>query len=56
MTGVTGVLDFEGVVKPGDRASVRFTLAKPVAVEPGMRFAMREGGRTIGAGVVRAVR
>ncbi|MCB9596534.1 MAG: elongation factor Tu [Sandaracinaceae bacterium] len=56
VVGVTGVLDFDdGVLAPGDRASVRFRLGRPVAVEPGMRFAMREGGRTIGAGVVRGV-
>mgnify|MGYP001628027527 FL=1 len=53
---MTGTLRFdEGVIAPGDRASVRFELDKAVAIEPGMRFAMREGGRTIGAGVVRAV-
>ena len=56
VVGVTGVLRFdEGVIAPGDRASVRFELDKAVAIEPGMRFAMREGGRTIGAGVVRSV-
>ncbi len=55
-THVTGALDFDApVLKPGERASVRFQLDKPVAVEPGMRFAMREGGRTIGAGVVLSV-
>jgi elongation factor Tu len=55
-TSVTGVLDFdEPLLQPGERASVRFRLDKPIAVEPGMRFAMREGGRTIGAGVVSAV-
>jgi len=57
VVGVTGVLDFDApVLRPGDRASVRFALSRPVAIEPGMRFAMREGGRTIGAGVVREVR
>jgi elongation factor Tu len=34
---------------------VRFSLLKPVAVEPGMRFAMREGSRTVGAGLVTVV-
>jgi elongation factor Tu len=34
---------------------VGFSLAKPVALEPGVRFALREGGRTIGAGIVVAV-
>ena len=41
-----------GSVEPGDRADVGFTLNKPVACEPGMRFAIREGGKTVGAGVV----
>jgi len=39
----------------GSRADVAFELGRPIALEPGMRFAMREGGRTIGAGVVSAV-
>lgn len=56
VVGVTGVLELDtGALSPGDRASVRFRLGRPVAIEPGMRFAMREGGRTVGAGVVRAV-
>jgi elongation factor Tu len=42
-------------MKPGDRGTVRVALDKAVAMEPGMRFAMREGGRTIGAGVVTRV-
>ena len=45
----------EGPIDPGERASVRFELLRPLAIEPGMRFAMREGGRTIGAGVVTTV-
>ena len=56
VVGVTGELDFDAeVLHPGERASVRFRLGTPIAVEPGMRFAMREGGRTIGAGVIRRV-
>jgi len=56
-TDVTGELVLEGQenILPGDRARVRFTLQKPVGVEPGMRFAIREGGRTVGAGVVTVV-
>jgi elongation factor Tu len=57
-TDVTGtierVVDAE-VVAPGARATVDFALAKAVGVEPGMRFALREGGRTVGAGVVLGV-
>jgi elongation factor Tu len=52
---VTGQLEVDGTVMPGDRTNVRFVLQKPVAVEIGLRFAIREGGRTIGAGVVTAV-
>jgi elongation factor Tu len=52
-TDVTGTFDTgQGVVNPGDRATVRFSLLKPVGMEPGIRFAVREGGRTVGAGVV----
>jgi elongation factor Tu len=40
---------------PGDRAEVDFELGQPVALEAGMRFAMREGGRTVGAGIVSRV-
>ncbi len=57
VTDVTGVIvvDESGVVNPGDRADVSFELAKPVGFEPGVRFAMREGGRTVGAGIVTEV-
>ncbi len=44
-----------GQVTPGQRAEVGFRLDKPVACEPGMRFAIREGGRTVGAGFVTKV-
>jgi elongation factor Tu len=57
-TDVTGALEVaggSGLVHPGDRARVRFTLIRPVGIEPGMRFALREGGRTVGAGLVTAV-
>jgi elongation factor Tu len=50
------VLSFDmNHINPGDRATVRFELLRAVAVEPGIRFAMREGSRTIGAGVVTVV-
>jgi len=57
-TDVTGVIEDAGdagVVEPGGRAMVRFSLDKPIALECGLRFALREGGRTIGAGIVTAV-
>jgi elongation factor Tu len=37
---------------PGDNVVMEVTLINPVAIEEGMRFAIREGGRTVGAGVV----
>jgi len=52
-TDVTGILNLpEGVemVMPGDNLTVSIALQKPIAMEPGQRFAIREGGRTIGAG------
>ncbi|MCB9707122.1 MAG: elongation factor Tu, partial [Myxococcales bacterium] len=51
---VTATIDVgeRGSVNPGDRVEIRFKLGHPVACEPGMRFAIREGGKTIGAGVV----
>ncbi|MFM7390806.1 MAG: elongation factor Tu [Vampirovibrionales bacterium] len=54
-TDVTGVCTLpEGVemVMPGDNVVMNIELITPVAIEAGMRFAIREGGRTIGAGVV----
>jgi elongation factor Tu len=37
---------------PGDNASLTVTLITPIALEEGLRFAIREGGKTVGAGVV----
>ena len=56
-TDVTGTLTVpdDGLVEPGARARVGFRLGRPTGIEPGMRFALREGGRTIGAGVVVSV-
>ncbi|HKI45418.1 MAG TPA: elongation factor Tu [Balneolales bacterium] len=54
-TDVTGVVELpEGVemVMPGDNVSLQVELIQPVAMEDGLRFAIREGGRTVGAGVV----
>jgi len=53
-TDVTATLGIEQEIAPGDRAEVALALDRPVALEPGVRFALREGGRTIGAGVVTA--
>jgi elongation factor Tu len=54
-TDVTGSIQLpEGVemVMPGDNVAMQVELIQPIAVEEGMRFAIREGGRTVGAGVV----
>jgi elongation factor Tu len=57
-TDVTGTVDVGdvGQVSPGERTQIAFVLQRPIGVEPGMRFAIREGGKTVGAGVVTAVR
>src|SRR5690554_828473 len=54
-TDVTGSCELpEGVemVMPGDNVKMVVTLIAPIAMEDGLRFAIREGGRTVGAGVV----
>ena len=52
-TDVTGSIKFDGeMVMPGDNVVMEVELIAPVAIEAGMRFAIREGGRTVGAGVV----
>ena len=59
-TDVTGtIIQFTGddgsvaeMVMPGDRIKMTAELINPIAIEQGMRFAVREGGRTVGAGVV----
>ena len=52
---ITGSIEMpEGVemVMPGDNVNMRVKLISPVALENGSRFAIREGGRTVGAGVI----
>lgn len=52
-TDVTGSIKFEGeMIMPGDNVNMEVELIAPVAIEAGMRFAIREGGRTVGSGVV----
>jgi len=54
-TDVTGIINLpEGVemVMPGDNMACDVDLITPIAMDPGLRFAIREGGRTVGAGVV----
>ena len=54
-TDVTGSIELpEGkeMVMPGDNVSITVKLIAPIAMEEGLRFAIREGGRTVGAGMV----
>jgi elongation factor Tu len=57
-TDVTGVCTLPGgveMVMPGDNVELAVELIKPIAMEEGLRFAIREGGRTVGAGVVTSI-
>jgi elongation factor Tu len=57
-TDVTGSIDLPSgteMVMPGDNISITVQLISPIAMEEGLRFAIREGGRTVGAGVVAKV-
>jgi len=54
-TDVTGTIELDGgaeMVMPGDNIKMTVDLIAPIAMDPGLRFAIREGGRTVGAGVV----
>ena len=54
-TDVTGSIELPKgteMVMPGDNVSIEVALIQPIAMEEGLRFAIREGGRTVGAGVV----
>ena len=52
MTGSCELPDGVEMVMPGDNVKLKVSLIQPVAMESGLRFAIREGGRTVGAGVV----
>ena len=57
-TDVTGTINLpEGVemVMPGDHVTIKVSLITPIAIEEGLRFAIREGGRTVGSGVVATI-
>ena len=57
-TDVTGNIklpDGTEMVMPGDNIDMEITLITPIALEQGLRFAIREGGRTVGSGVVAKV-
>jgi elongation factor Tu len=52
VTGVTTLPDGVEMVMPGDNVSIKVNLITPIAMEKELRFAIREGGRTVGAGVI----
>jgi elongation factor Tu len=57
-TDVTGLIELPAgtdMVMPGDNVDMVIELISPIAIEPGLRFAIREGGRTVGSGVVSEV-
>lgn len=55
VTGTVQLPDETPMVMPGDSFTGKFKLLTPVAMQEGLRFAIREGGRTVGAGVVSKV-
>ena len=58
-TDVTGVVDLPGgteMVMPGDNVTMEVELIHPIAIEDGTRFSIREGGRTVGSGVVTSIK
>ena len=52
MTGAIKLPEGQEMVMPGDNTNMEIELIQPIAMDPGLRFAIREGGRTVGAGVV----
>ncbi|MGB0785695.1 MAG: elongation factor Tu [Alphaproteobacteria bacterium] len=57
-TDITGVVELPSgteMVMPGDNVTMDITLIAPIAMDEGLRFAIREGGRTVGAGVVTSI-
>jgi elongation factor Tu len=57
-TDVTGVIDLPAGVEmcmPGDHIEMTIKLITPIAIEEGLRFAIREGGRTVGSGAVASI-
>jgi elongation factor Tu len=52
VTGVTTLGEGVEMVMPGDNTNLQIDLITPIAMEKGLRFAIREGGRTVGAGTI----
>ena len=55
VTGVIGLPDDVEMCRPGDNVNMTVELITPIAIEEGLRFAIREGGRTVGSGVVSSI-
>jgi GTPases - translation elongation factors len=55
VTGVVSLPEGTEMVMPGDNVKMSVQLIAPIAMDQGLRFAIREGGRTVGAGVVAKV-
>jgi elongation factor Tu len=55
VTGICTLKDGREMVMPGDNVELEIALITPIAMEQGVRFAIREGGRTVGAGVVTTI-
>jgi elongation factor Tu len=55
VTGAVKLPEGQEMVMPGDNTNMDIELIQPIAMDPGLRFAIREGGRTVGAGVVTEV-
>jgi len=55
VTGETTLAEGVSMLMPGDHAAVSVQLDKPVALETGSRFAIREGGKTVGSGMITEV-
>ncbi len=52
MTGIANLPEGTEMVMPGDNVEMTIELIQPIAMDQGLRFAIREGGRTVGSGVV----
>jgi elongation factor Tu len=55
VTGVANLPEGTEMVMPGDNVEMTVELIQPIAMDEGLRFAIREGGRTVGSGVVTSV-
>jgi elongation factor Tu len=55
VTGVANLPEGTEMVMPGDNVQMQIELIQPIAMDAGLRFAIREGGRTVGSGVVTEV-